>query len=69
MVEKELFHEVSVRVPLIIYAPWSETDATRSAVSNTFVEATARKNRVTVTDDGVRGMREGKDSAGIMIGT
>ncbi|MEM7461709.1 MAG: alkaline phosphatase family protein [Pseudomonadota bacterium] len=37
--EKELFHEASVRVPLIIYDPRPEADATRGTVSNDFVEA------------------------------
>ncbi|MCB1407096.1 MAG: alkaline phosphatase family protein [Rhodobacteraceae bacterium] len=39
MGEKELFHEVSVRVPLIIYDPRPEADATRGTVSDTLVEA------------------------------
>lgn len=39
MGEKELFHEESVRVPLIIYDPRSEADATRGTVSKAFVEA------------------------------
>ena len=37
--EKELFHEVSVRVPLIIYDPRTEADATRGTVCDAFVEA------------------------------
>ncbi len=37
--EKELFHECSVRVPLIIYDPRPEADGTRGTVSNEFVEA------------------------------
>lgn len=39
MGEKELFHEVSVRVPLIICDPRPEADATRGAVTDVFVEA------------------------------
>jgi len=39
MGEKELFHECSVRVPLIILDPRPEADATRGSVSNAFVEA------------------------------
>lgn len=39
MGEKELFHEVSVRVPLIIYDPRPEADATRGTVSDALVEA------------------------------
>lgn len=39
MGEKELFHEVSVRVPLIIYDPRPEADATRGTVSTDLVEA------------------------------
>ncbi|MGH1479843.1 MAG: alkaline phosphatase family protein [Geminicoccales bacterium] len=39
MGEKELFHEVSVRVPLIIYDPRSEADATRGTVTDALVEA------------------------------
>ncbi|WP_035898216.1 alkaline phosphatase family protein [Labrenzia sp. DG1229] len=37
--EKELFHEESVRVPLIVYDPRKEADATRGTVSDAFVEA------------------------------
>ena len=37
--EKELFHDVSVRVPLIVFDPRSEADATRGKVSDAFVEA------------------------------
>lgn len=37
--EKELFHEQSVRVPLIIVDPSREADGTRNTVSNAFVEA------------------------------
>ncbi len=36
--EKELFHECSVRVPLIIYDPRPEADATRGVASDAFVE-------------------------------
>jgi arylsulfatase A-like enzyme len=39
MGEKELFHEESVRVPLIIFDPRKEADATRGTVSDAFVEA------------------------------
>ncbi len=39
MGEKELFHEVSVRVPLIIVDPRSEADATRGTATDAFVEA------------------------------
>jgi len=39
MGEKELFHEVSVRVPLIIVDPRKEADATRGTRSADFVEA------------------------------
>ena len=36
--EKELFHEVSVRIPLIIVDPRPEADATRGATSDALVE-------------------------------
>jgi len=36
--EKELFHDPSVRVPLIIYDPSSEADAARGTVSDELVE-------------------------------
>ncbi|MEX3008691.1 alkaline phosphatase family protein [Hoeflea sp. TYP-13] len=39
MGEKELFHEVSVRVPLIISDPRSAADSTRGTVSDALVEA------------------------------
>ncbi len=39
MGEKELFHEVSVRVPLIIYDPREEADGTRGTVCEELVEA------------------------------
>lgn len=39
MGEKELFHEVSVRVPLIIMDPRPEADATRGTASEALVEA------------------------------
>jgi len=39
MGEKELFHEASVRVPLIIYDPRPEADATRGTVCDKLVEA------------------------------
>jgi len=39
MGEKELFHEVSVRVPLIIYDPRPAADVTRGTVSMDLVEA------------------------------
>lgn len=38
MGEKELFHEVSVRVPLIVYDPRSEADATRGTSTDALVE-------------------------------
>jgi len=38
MGEKELFHEVSVRVPLIVVDPRPEADATRGTVSDALVE-------------------------------
>ncbi len=37
--EKELFHEESVRVPLVIYDPRSAADQTRGRVENRLVEA------------------------------
>jgi arylsulfatase A-like enzyme len=37
--EKELFHEQSVRVPLIVYDPDRRADATRGTVENRLVEA------------------------------
>ncbi|MEQ1648095.1 MAG: alkaline phosphatase family protein [Hyphomicrobiaceae bacterium] len=39
MGEKDLFHEVSARVPLIIYDPTEAGDATRGTVSDALVEA------------------------------
>lgn len=39
MGEKELFHEASVRVPLIIFDPRPQADATRGSVIEDFVEA------------------------------
>lgn len=39
MGEKELFHEVSVRVPLIIYDPRPDADATRGTACQALVEA------------------------------
>jgi arylsulfatase A-like enzyme len=39
MGEKELFHEESVRVPMIIFDPRPEADATRGTASDAFVEA------------------------------
>ncbi|OSP55602.1 alkaline phosphatase family protein [Pseudoruegeria sp. SK021] len=39
MGEKELFHEASVRVPLIIYDPRPEADATRGTATDALVEA------------------------------
>jgi arylsulfatase A-like enzyme len=39
MGEKELFHEQSARVPLIIYDPSPEAEATRGSVCTKFVEA------------------------------
>jgi arylsulfatase A-like enzyme len=37
--EKELFHEVSVKVPMIVYDPSPEADATRGTVSQALVES------------------------------
>lgn len=37
--EKDLFHEESVRIPLIIYDPSPEADSTRGTVEKRFVEA------------------------------
>ncbi len=37
--EKELFHECSVRVPLIVYDPRPVADATRGTANDAFVEA------------------------------
>ena len=37
--EKDLFHEESIRVPLIIYDPSSEADATRGTINRDLVEA------------------------------
>ncbi len=37
--EKELFHDASARVPLIVVDPSSEADATRASVCNELVEA------------------------------
>ena len=37
--EKELFHEPSVRIPLIVYDPDPAADATRGSVETRFVEA------------------------------
>jgi arylsulfatase A-like enzyme len=37
--EKDLFHEESVRIPLIIYDPSPEADGTRGRVETRFVEA------------------------------
>lgn len=39
MGEKELFHEVSVRVPLIVYDPRPEADRTRGTACDALVEA------------------------------
>jgi arylsulfatase A-like enzyme len=39
MGEKELFHEQSVRIPMIIYDPDAAADATRGTVERRFVEA------------------------------
>ena len=38
MGEKDLFHDASVRVPLIVYDPRPEADATRGTVSDELVE-------------------------------
>ena len=37
--EKDLFHDVSVRVPLIVYDPRTEADATRGSANDALVEA------------------------------
>jgi len=37
--EKELFHEMSVKIPLIVVDPSTEADATRGTVSDALVEA------------------------------
>ena len=37
--EKELFHDESLRVPLIVYDPSPEADSTRGSVNNDLVEA------------------------------
>ncbi|WP_193181299.1 alkaline phosphatase family protein [Nisaea sediminum] len=37
--EKDLFHEASVRIPLIVYDPRSSADTTRGSVSDALVEA------------------------------
>ena len=37
--EKDLFHDPSVRIPMIIYDPSSEADATRGTVSDVLVES------------------------------
>ena len=37
--EKEMFHEISVKIPLIIYDPSKEADATRGKVSEALVES------------------------------
>lgn len=37
--EKELFHEASVKIPLIIVDPSSDADATRGSISDALVEA------------------------------
>jgi arylsulfatase A-like enzyme len=39
MGEKELFHEESVRVPLLVYDPSKDADITRGTSSDQFVEA------------------------------
>ncbi len=39
MGEKDLFHDPSVRIPLIIYDPRAEADATRGTTSDALVEA------------------------------
>ncbi|GIT48586.1 MAG: hypothetical protein Ct9H300mP14_05140 [Gammaproteobacteria bacterium] len=38
MGEKDLFHEPSVRIPLIIYDPRASADATRGSASQALVE-------------------------------
>lgn len=37
--EKELFHEESVRIPMILYHPGREADATRGSIDSALVEA------------------------------
>jgi arylsulfatase A-like enzyme len=37
--EKEMLHECSVRIPMIIYDPCEEADATRGTTSNSLVES------------------------------
>ncbi|MBT7955843.1 MAG: alkaline phosphatase family protein [Rhodospirillaceae bacterium] len=39
MAEKELFHEESVRIPMIVYDPDEASDATRGTVDERFMEA------------------------------
>jgi len=39
MAEKELFHEESVRIPMIVYDPDEGSDATRGTVDDSFMEA------------------------------
>ena len=39
MGEKDLFHEPSVRIPMIVYDPDTEADQTRGAVNHEFIEA------------------------------
>jgi len=39
MAEKELFHEESVRIPIIVFDPDEESDVTRGTVDDRFVEA------------------------------
>ena len=39
LAEKDLFHEMSVRIPMIVYDPDINSDSTRGAVDDRFVEA------------------------------
>jgi arylsulfatase A-like enzyme len=50
--EKELFHEPSVRVPLIVYDPDPGADATRGTASDAFVEAIDLAPTFVATQDG-----------------
>jgi arylsulfatase A-like enzyme len=50
--EKELFHEPSVRVPLIVYDPDPAADAARGTASDAFVEAIDLAATFVATQDG-----------------
>ncbi len=55
MGEKDLFHEPSVKVPLIVYDPSQAADATRGTTCNALVEAIdLAATFVEVADDGTR---------------